>query len=68
MRALIRISHQRPILAGGLRYGGLPLYRAALPFFLGLIIGHFSLAGIFWPLFSLLISPEASAAYHLYFG
>jgi hypothetical protein len=51
-----------------LRAGGLYLYRAALPFFLGLIIGHFSIAGIFWPLFSLLISPEASAGYHLYFG
>jgi hypothetical protein len=51
-----------------LRAGGLYLYRAALPFFLGLIIGHFSIAGLFWPLFSLLISPEASAGYHLYFG
>jgi hypothetical protein len=51
-----------------LRAGGLRLYRAGLPFFLGLIIGHFTLAGIVWPLFSLLISPEASAAYHLYFG
>jgi hypothetical protein len=51
-----------------LRAGGLRLYRAGLPFFLGLIIGHFALAGLLWPLFSLLISPEASAAYHLYFG
>src|SRR5205823_7473387 len=40
-----------------LRAGGLRLYRAGLPFFIGLIIGHFTLAGIFWPLFSLLISP-----------
>lgn len=51
-----------------LRAGGLHLYRAGLPFFLGLIIGHFTIAGLFWPLFSLLISPEASAGYHLYFG
>jgi hypothetical protein len=51
-----------------LKAGGLHLYRAGLPFFLGLIIGHFAIAGLFWPLFSLLISPEASAAYHLYFG
>jgi hypothetical protein len=51
-----------------LRAGGLHLYRAGLPFFLGLIIGHFAIAGIFWPLFSLLISPDASAGYHLYFG
>src|SRR5712692_6948579 len=51
-----------------LNAGGLRLYRAGLPFFIGLIIGHFTLAGILWPLLSLLISPEASAAYHLYFG
>ena len=51
-----------------LHAGGLRLYRAGLPFFIGLIIGHFTLAGILWPLLSLLISPEASAAYHLYFG
>jgi hypothetical protein len=51
-----------------LRAGGLRLYRAGLPFFIGLIVGHFTLAGIVWPLLSLLISPEASAAYHLYFG
>lgn len=51
-----------------LRGGGLRLYRAGLPFFIGLIVGHFTLAGIVWPLLSLLISPEASAAYHLYFG
>jgi hypothetical protein len=51
-----------------LRVGGLPLYRAALPFFIGLIVGHFSIAGVFWPLFSLIISPEASAAFHLAFG
>ena len=51
-----------------LRVGGLRLYRAGLPFFIGLIIGHFAIAGVFWPLFSLLISPEASAAFHLAFG
>jgi hypothetical protein len=51
-----------------LRFGGLHLYRAGLPFFLGLIIGHFAIAGLFWPFLSLLISPEASAGYHLYFG
>jgi hypothetical protein len=51
-----------------LRMGGLYLYRAGMPFFIGLIIGHFTLAGILWPLISLLISPEASAGYHLYFG
>jgi hypothetical protein len=51
-----------------LRVGGLALYRAALPLFIGLIVGHFSIAGVFWPLFSTLISPEASAGFHLAFG
>jgi hypothetical protein len=51
-----------------LRAGGLRLYRAAIPFFIGLIIGRFSIGGIFWPLLSTLISPEASAGYHIYFG
>lgn len=51
-----------------LRVGGLTLYRAGIPFFIGLILGHFTLAGILWPLISLLIGPEASAGYHLYFG
>jgi hypothetical protein len=35
-----------------LRYGGLRLYRAALPLFLGLILGEFLLAG-FWSLFGI---------------
>jgi len=51
-----------------LRAGGLRLYRTAIPFFIGLIIGRFSVGGILWPLLSTLISPEASAGYHLYFG
>jgi len=51
-----------------LRAGGLKLYRQGIPFFLGLAIGHFFMAGIFWPVFSLFIAPEASRAYHLYFG
>jgi hypothetical protein len=51
-----------------LRAGGLSLYRRGIPFFLGLTIGHFFMAGIFWPILSLFIAPEASRAYHLYFG
>ena len=51
-----------------LKLGGLKAYRAGMPFFLGLIIGHFTLGGIIWPLLSLLISPEASNSYHIYFG
>jgi hypothetical protein len=51
-----------------LKAGGLRLYRRFVPFFLGLIIGHFFVAGVFWPLLSLLLGPETSRAYHLYFG
>lgn len=51
-----------------LRAGGLRLYRAALPFFIGLIVGRFTVGGILWPLLSIIISPEASAGYHIYFG
>ena len=51
-----------------LRLGGLQLYRGGIPFFLGLTMGHFFMAGIFWPVFSLFLAPEASKAYHLYFG
>ena len=51
-----------------LKAGGLRLYRRFVPFFLGLIIGHFFVGGVFWPLLSLLLGPDASQAYHLYFG
>ena len=51
-----------------IRAGGLRMYRGGIPFFLGLTIGHFFMAGIFWPIFSLFLAPEASNAYHLYFG
>jgi len=51
-----------------LRFGGLPLYRRGIPFFLGLTIGHFLLAGAVWPVISLFIAPEASQSYHIYFA
>jgi len=51
-----------------LKSGGLKLYLKGMPFFLGLVIGHFLLGGILWPILSLLIAPEASQSYHLYFG
>jgi hypothetical protein len=38
------------------------------PFFLGLAIGHFFCAGLFWPVMSLFMVPAASSSYHLYFG
>jgi len=51
-----------------LKAGGLPLYRRFLPLFLGLIVGHYLIAGVIWPLMSVLLAPEASKSYHLYFG
>jgi hypothetical protein len=51
-----------------LRAGGLRLYRDGMPFFIGLIIGHFTVAGILWPLISLFISRDSSAGYQIYFG
>jgi hypothetical protein len=51
-----------------LRAGGLRFYRAGLPFFLGLIIGHFTLGGIIWPVMSMFLGPDTSNGYHLYFG
>lgn len=50
-----------------LKYGGLKVYRQGIPFFLGLTIGHFFFAGVFWPVISLFIG-EDSSAYHIYFG
>jgi hypothetical protein len=51
-----------------LRAGGLPLYRRGIPLFLGLIAGHYLIAGLLWPAISLFLAPEASESYHLYFG
>ena len=31
-----------------LRYGGVRAYRQVRPFFLGLILGHFTIFGVFW--------------------
>ncbi len=51
-----------------LRFGGLRLYRAAIPFFLGLAVGHLLIGGLLWPLFSLTLPRTAANAYHLVFG
>lgn len=51
-----------------LRFGGLKLYRGAIPFFLGLAIGHLLIGGILWPLFSLTLARSVANAYHLVFG
>jgi hypothetical protein len=51
-----------------LHAGGLRLYREGTPFFIGLIVGHFSVAGIFWPVLSLFIGRDLSEGYQVYFG
>lgn len=51
-----------------LKMGGLRLYRALIPFFLGLILGHYAVGGILWPAFSLLLAPEAGRGYHIHFA
>ncbi len=43
--------------ASVLRYGGIKLYRTALPFFLGLILGDF-VTGAFWSLVGLGLGAE----------
>jgi hypothetical protein len=56
------------IKAAVLRAGGLRLYRRLITLFLGLIVGHYLIGGLLWPILSLLLAPEASRSYHLYFG
>ncbi len=51
-----------------LRFGGLRAYRHGIPFFVGLIAGHFFWAGVFWPALSLALGPETTRAYHMFFG
>ncbi|HVK03321.1 MAG TPA: DUF6785 family protein, partial [Armatimonadaceae bacterium] len=50
-----------------LRYGGMRLYRRAVPFFLGLALGHFAVAGIFWGLVGA-VSGDAVQGYNVFFG
>ncbi|HZT42107.1 MAG TPA: DUF6785 family protein [Chthonomonadaceae bacterium] len=50
-----------------LRYGGMPLYRKAVPFFLGFALGHFAIAGILWGLTGTL-SGAAEQGYPVFFG
>jgi hypothetical protein len=50
-----------------LRTGGLRWYRAGIPVFLGLAIGHYFFVGILWPILATAVG-EASAAYLVYFG
>ena len=50
-----------------LRYGGMMLYRKTVPFFLGLALGHFFVAGVFWGLVGA-FSGEAVQGYPVFFG
>jgi hypothetical protein len=50
-----------------LRYGGMAFYRRTVPFFLGLALGHFAVAGIFWGLIGAWTG-EAVGGYPVFFG
>jgi hypothetical protein len=50
-----------------LRFGGLRLYRRAVPFFLGFALGHFFVAGAVWGLLGALWE-EGARAYPVWFG
>lgn len=50
-----------------LRYGGMAFYRQCVPFFLGLALGHFAVAGILWGLMGGL-SGDAVQGYSVFFG
>lgn len=50
-----------------LRYGGMAFYRRSIPLFLGLALGHFAVAGIFWGLTGAWTG-EAVQGYPVFFG
>ncbi len=50
-----------------LRYGGMKFYRTTVPFFLGLALGHFAIAGILWGLTGAWTG-SAVQGYQVYFG
>ena len=50
-----------------LRYGGIGLYRRAVPGFLGFALGHLFVAGVLWGLLGV-FWPAAVKAYSVYFG
>jgi hypothetical protein len=51
-----------------LRAGGLALWKRGIPFFLGLVIGHFTVGGLMWPILTVFLPSEVGNAYHLLFG
>ena len=50
-----------------LRYGGMRLYRAAVPGFLGFALGHVFAAGVVWGLVGAAV-PDLVAGYQVWFG
>jgi hypothetical protein len=50
-----------------LRYGGMALYRRTVPAFLGLALGHYFVAGVFWGLVGA-FSGDAVRGYGVWFG
>ncbi len=50
-----------------LRYGGMAFYRRLVPFFLGLALGHFAVAGIMWGLMGGWAG-DAVQGYSVFFG
>ena len=50
-----------------LRYGGMRFYKKTIPFFLGLALGHFAVAGIFWGLIGAWTG-DSVRGYEVFFG
>jgi hypothetical protein len=55
------------VKASLLRWGGVTVYRKAIPVFLGFALGHFFVAGIVWGLIGA-FWPDAARAYCVAFG
>ena len=49
-----------------LKIGGMSLYKRVIPFFLGIVIGHFVVAGMVWGFISL--TGEVFRRYVVHFG
>jgi len=51
-----------------MRLGGVHVYRKILPFFLGLVIGHFFVGGFVWSTLSVFIDSDVAHQYYTIFG
>jgi hypothetical protein len=50
------------------RLGGVQVYRKLLPFFLGLVIGHFFVGGFVWSTWSVFLDNDVAHRYYTVFG